>query len=45
VLPQIVTQVVVEKEMENKGKLWYNHDTSIGAAAVGEKAHLGTKQH
>jgi len=21
-----------------------NHDASIGAAAVGEKAHLGTKQ-
>ena len=26
--------------MENKGKLWYNHDVNIGAAAVGEKARL-----
>ena len=24
--------------MENARKLWYNHDSSIGAAAVGEKA-------
>jgi len=32
--------VVVEKEMENKGKL---HDVSILAATVREKAHLGTK--
>ena len=32
-----------EKGMENKGKLWLNDDASIGAAAVGRKAHLGTK--
>ena len=31
------TYVVVEKGKENKGKLWYNHDASIGAAAVGKK--------
>jgi len=45
VLPLIITYVVVEKEMKNKGKLYQNHDASIGAAAVGEKACLGTKQH
>ena len=35
--PQIVTYTAVEKGMEkkeNKGKLWYNHDASIGAAAM-----------
>ena len=32
---------VMEKGMENKGKLC--HDANIGAAAVGEKARLGTK--
>jgi len=41
VLPQIVTYAAVEKGMENKEEK--NHDASIGAAAVGEKAHLGTK--
>ena len=30
--------------IENKGTLWQNHDASIGAAAVGEKACLRTKQ-
>ena len=30
---------------ENKGKLWKNHDASIGTAVVGEKARLGMKQH
>ena len=25
---------------ENKGKLWKNHDASIGTVAVGKKAHL-----
>ena len=29
--------------MENKGKLWKNHDASIGAVAVGENAHLAMK--
>jgi len=36
----------VEKVMEhkeNKHKLWKNHDASIEAAAVGEKACLGIK--
>jgi len=44
VLPQIVTYAVVEKAMENKGKLWYNYDVSTGATAVGKKAHLRAKQ-
>jgi len=26
-----------------KGKFWLNHDASIGAAAVDEKARLGMK--
>ena len=30
--------------MENKGEFWQNHDASIEAAAVGEKAHLQMKQ-
>jgi len=30
----------VEKGMENKGKLWKNHDAIIGAAVVGKKALL-----
>jgi len=30
---------------ENKRKLWLNHDVSIGAAAVGKKAHLWMKRH
>jgi len=34
----------VEKAKENKGKRWLNHGTSVGAAAVGEKAHFGMKQ-
>ena len=29
--------------MENKVKLWWNHDASIGAAAVGKKEHPRTK--
>jgi len=43
--------VVVEKGMENKGEqrrtkvsFQYNHDASIGAAAVGKKACFKTKQ-
>jgi len=42
-VPQIVTYTVREKGMKYKGGLWYNHDASIGAAAVGEKARLRTK--
>ena len=35
---------IVEKEIENKGSsVWENHDASIGAVAVSEMAHLGTK--
>ena len=30
---------------EKNGEQRYYHDASIGAAAVGEKARLGTKQH
>ena len=30
---------------ESKGKLWQNHNESIGAAVFDEKARLGTKQH
>jgi len=37
--------MVVEKVMELKGKLQWNHDASTGAAAVGEKACLGIKRH
>ena len=45
-VPQIITYAAVEKGIELKGeqkKLWY-HDASTGAAAVGKKARLGTKQ-
>ena len=38
-LSQTVTYAVVEKGMENKSKLWQNHDAIIRAAAVGEKAY------
>ena len=41
---QIITYVVVEHK-ENNGKVWQNHDASIGAAAVDEKTCLGIKQH
>jgi len=42
---RIVTQGAVHGETkENKGKLWWNHDASVGAATPGEKAHLQTKQ-
>jgi len=37
--------VVVEKGMENKEELWYSHDPSIGAVAVGKNAHLEMKKH
>ena len=41
--PQIVTYVVREKVMDHKGEqIWYNHDVSIGAVAVGENTHLRT---
>jgi len=40
-VPQIATYAVRGKGMEHKG---VNHDASTGAAAVGEKAHLGTKR-
>jgi len=43
----IVTIAVREKGMEHKGEqrlaLVDNHDASIGAGAVGKKAHLRTK--
>ena len=39
---QIITYAVRDKGMEYKGE--QNHDASIGAAAVGEKARLWTKQ-
>ena len=42
---QIFTYLAVEKGMENNGRLQQNHDASTRAASVGEKAHLGTKQH
>ena len=36
--------MVVEKEMENKGKVdGINHDASIGAAAVAKKARFSMK--
>ena len=41
-LPQIVAYVVVKKEWGWVQR--YHHDTSTGATAVGEKAHLGAKQ-
>jgi len=31
------------KVMENKGKLWENHDVGMGAAVVGKKARLEMK--
>ena len=40
----MVTYAVVEKGMENKDKLWYNHDASIRKAAVGKEARLGMKR-
>ena len=43
-IPQIVTYAVGEKGMEYKGKFQQNHDTNIGAAAVGEKVRLGMKR-
>ena len=38
-------QWIKEWHTENKGELQQNHDVIVGAAAVGEKARLGTKQH
>ena len=47
-VPQIVTYVVVEKGMGHKALrtkvILFNHDASILAAAVGEKALLQTKR-
>ena len=40
-LSQIVT--LVNNEWESKGVQSWHHDSSTVAAAVGEKAHLGTK--
>ena len=34
---QIINCMAVRKRMENQGKLYYNHDSSIGVAAVGKK--------
>ena len=42
---QIITYAVVERGMENKGKLWQKHDAAIEDAVVGKKAHLQMKQH
>ena len=42
--PQIVIYAVVEKGMGNNGKLWLNHDTSIGSAVVGKKAQSDVVQ-
>jgi len=46
-LPQIVTLRGCEelKNGRSKGYKGSNHDASTVAPAVGEKAHLGTKQH
>ena len=42
-IPQIVIYVIVEKGMEHKGKLWLNHDASVGVAAVVDKTLLRMK--
>jgi len=36
-VPQVINYAAEEKKMKNKGKLWYNHDASAGATAVGKK--------
>jgi len=44
---KVVSYTAVEKEWstkENQSELQQNHDASLGAAAVGEKACLGMRQ-
>ena len=47
-VPQIVTDAVVERGIEYKGKqdkARKKHNAKIGAVAVGEKAHFRTRRH